>query len=506
MLSSTHTITGVTVAWVLGFMGVAALFGVAYVTRRREPEHLVFALMALAMAAHAWSVDVTFGGNPGHSIWRVGAYVGFISTATTATLFAHYAWLFGNSAPKNLASILYGCLLVFVLVMSTRREPFDTSHVASLGSHPLGFSVHMTKRAWALPASTLAFAIPLTGWSAVALLGRAYLRQGRRDGLTACIGGLALAIALTWDLGLLLGVVRGIWITPLGFFVFTFGVACSLIVRHAALGKELEHRTSQLEHSYEHLRATQAELVRKQQLAAVGELAAVIAHEVRNPLAIIMNATTGLHRPDLGKADERVLLDILDEEARRLNRLVGDLLRYARPIELHRQRVQLRDVIERAIHGLPRIDCLDISIEGEEQLPVSGDPELLRIVFGNLIENAAQAMDQRGKLVVRLRSAALAAPGSAIVEVIDHGHGMDPEVRRRATDPFYTTRPSGTGLGLAIVDRIVEAHGGRLLITSRPQAGTTVEVSLPIASALDEEEAAPDSAPRKARLFMLEAT
>ncbi len=112
-----------------------------------------------------------------------------------------------------------------------------------------------------------------------------------------------------------------------------------------------------------------------------------------------------------------------------------------------------------------------------------GDANLLRQVFDNLIDNAVQAMGQSGTLTVRLRSDNQQGVDGLAVDIIDTGEGMDTQVRSRARDPFFTTRPSGTGLGLAIVDRIVDAHGGQFAIDSHAGEGTTVTVFLPNGSA-----------------------
>ena len=108
-----------------------------------------------------------------------------------------------------------------------------------------------------------------------------------------------------------------------------------------------------------------------------------------------------------------------------------------------------------------------------------GDANLLRQVFDNLIDNAVQAMASGGVLTIRVRAVTEDGTDGLAVDIIDTGEGMDTQVRSRARDPFFTTRPSGTGLGLAIVDRIVEAHGGHLAIDSRAGEGTTVTVFLP---------------------------
>jgi signal transduction histidine kinase len=124
-----------------------------------------------------------------------------------------------------------------------------------------------------------------------------------------------------------------------------------------------------------------------------------------------------------------------------------------------------------------------------------GDANLLRQVFDNLIDNAVQAMSAGGRLTIRVRTWNREGADGLGVDIIDTGEGMDTQVRSRALDPFFTTRPSGTGLGLAIVDRIIEAHGGALDIDSRAGEGTTVTVFLPHGSASDP----PPTRPRTPR-------
>ena len=183
----------------------------------------------------------------------------------------------------------------------------------------------------------------------------------------------------------------------------------------------------------------------------------------------------------------------LDSEATRLNRIVTDLLSFSRPITVQRGSVDLSELIDRSLSLAARRS--EVTVDQQvlaDGVRVWADYNLLRQVFDNLIENAMQAMDSGGTLTVRLHAAALdeenpKTPESlgmegVMVEIIDTGEGMDTQVRRRAKDPFFTTRPSGTGLGLAIVDRIVDAHGGRIEIDSHAGQGTKVTVHLPRAS------------------------
>jgi len=226
----------------------------------------------------------------------------------------------------------------------------------------------------------------------------------------------------------------------------------------------------------------------------VGELAAAIAHEVRNPLAVIVNAVAGLRRSSLRQEDRVTLLDIIEEEAGRLNRLVGDLLRFARPFSVSRQRVSLVEMANRFNDAPESQPSVDVRVDGAPDAEmVWVDPNLFRLVFDHLISNARQAMREGGTVDVRIRKDEIAAEPGVRIEIADSGHGMPADVRRRALDPFFTTRPSGTGLGLPIVQRIVEAHGGWLGIESAEGVGTTVTLHFPIAQPSSPSQRPPAS-------------
>lgn len=221
--------------------------------------------------------------------------------------------------------------------------------------------------------------------------------------------------------------------------------------------------------------------IEKEQLAAIGELSAMIAHEIRNPLTIIGNAVATLRRKETTPEDRSTLLGILEEESQRLNGFMGDLLSYARPVSLELQSVSVREIVERALALVPAREGLEVElVEPEPVGPVLADAKLLRQVFENLVTNAAQAMaHEDGVLTVRItRGDEAGTPGVDVI-VEDTGEGMDTGVRDRALLPFFTTRPSGTGLGLAIVARFVRAHGGKIEIKSASGKGTSVRVFLP---------------------------
>ena len=212
----------------------------------------------------------------------------------------------------------------------------------------------------------------------------------------------------------------------------------------------------------------------------------MIAHEVRNPLAILKNAVSGLRREDLGEDNRKTLLGILDEETDRLNRLVRDLLAYARPITPQAAPVSLHVLVEKAVgsaqNAIARAQPIDVQLDVDRApATVEGDRDLLERVFVNIVENALQAMPNGGRLSIVAERLEQDGEEMATIRVRDTGEGMDTLVRSRATEPFFTTRPSGTGLGLAIVERVVTAHGGSVRFARNEDTpGTTVTVVLPV--------------------------
>jgi len=212
-------------------------------------------------------------------------------------------------------------------------------------------------------------------------------------------------------------------------------------------------------------------------LARLGEMAAVIAHEVKNPLAAVRGAiqVVGRRLP----ADNRDGPIITEIVARidALDELLKDLLLFARTPQPRFTQVDLGALL-RATTGFLSSDpaLRDITFDLAGALPpVTGDPELLRIVVQNLLLNAAQAMHGRGTVTVRLSS----ENGAQKVVIADRGQGMSPEVRENLFRPFFTTKSRGTGLGLATARRLVELHAGSIAVDSTVGRGTTMTVVLP---------------------------
>jgi PAS domain S-box-containing protein len=212
-------------------------------------------------------------------------------------------------------------------------------------------------------------------------------------------------------------------------------------------------------------------------LTQLGEMAAVVAHEVKNPIAGIRGALQViLSRMPSDQRDRGIVVEIIGR-LDSLGDIVRDLLLYARPAPPKQELVDVKSLIESTgdlLRRDPSLTDVTLELKGEPP-PIRGDAEQLRVVFQNLIINAAQAMGGRGAIQVDVAC----APSTCEVAIRDHGPGMPPDVLAKAFDAFFTTKHRGTGLGLAIARRIIEAHHGRIDIDSRPGDGTTVSITLP---------------------------
>lgn len=245
-----------------------------------------------------------------------------------------------------------------------------------------------------------------------------------------------------------------------------------------------------LRQSYQKLESAQQRLVERERLAALGELAASVAHEVRNPLGVIFNSLAALRRMVSATPDIVMLLDIAEEEARRLNRIVGDLLDFARPSEPQIRHQSLEAVIRGAVEAAAA--ALGASFERFEiQVPrrlplVPFDAQLVRQALINLMVNALQAAPTNGVVTVRATEDRSDTRRFARIDVSNTGSWIPPTVAQQIFQPFFTTKPTGTGLGLTIVKRIAEAHHGALSFESAEGTGTTFTLRLP----LDEGEPA----------------
>ena len=229
------------------------------------------------------------------------------------------------------------------------------------------------------------------------------------------------------------------------------------------------------------------QMARADRLASIGQMAAAIAHEVRNPLTGISGALSVLSR---GFAEEDPRREVVRQTRSlidRLNKTVEDILDYSRPSLPHVQQIAIDDVVDRSVslvEGEAKKAGIRVVTErhdpSEPRLRVSVDPQQIQQVLMNVLLNAIQASSAGEE--VRVRTAAVANHGAqtwARLEVRDHGKGMTSEEISKAFQPFFSTKAHGTGLGLPIARQIVEQHDGRMRVESVPGQGTRVEVDLP---------------------------
>ncbi|HEY6843237.1 MAG TPA: ATP-binding protein [Thermoanaerobaculia bacterium] len=228
------------------------------------------------------------------------------------------------------------------------------------------------------------------------------------------------------------------------------------------------------------MKKLEAELRLKDRMAAVGELSAGIAHEIRNPLAAIAGSVQVLKKSEALSPQEQRLMSIILKESERLNKSIAEFLRFVRPQEKRTAEFDVAAALNETLDLLTNSPELreDHRIERHILPPsftLAGDSDQIRQVFWNLARNAFQAMPSGGVLRV---STELAGDTYRIL-FSDNGRGMSDLDQRRLFQPFRTNFPSGTGLGMAISYRIVQSHGGEIEVASRPGAGTTITVSLP---------------------------
>jgi signal transduction histidine kinase len=231
---------------------------------------------------------------------------------------------------------------------------------------------------------------------------------------------------------------------------------------------------------------SQALLEKQEKLATLGTLAAGIAHEIRNPLTSLKARLYTLEKHLQSVPAARKDTDVISAEIIRLERIVQDVLSFARPADPKLETIAA-DTLLREVQGLmsPNLEShgVQLVVESNPELFIRADSGHLKQVLINLARNAVEAIDGEGMVTLRARAARAPLDGrqtdAVILEVTDDGRGIPPEIEKRLFDPFFTTKETGTGLGLPIAARIVEKHGGMLQYQTRPGHGTTFGVVLP---------------------------
>lgn len=298
------------------------------------------------------------------------------------------------------------------------------------------------------------------------LLVRAVVRWTRGDELARsqsfALGGVVLGG--THDALATTDILRSPYVLDVSLIVLVLVVGGSMTTRFVANMRELA--------------AAQEQLVARERLAALGELSAVVAHEVRNPLAVVFNAVAGLRRARPDSDEHAKLLAILQEEAERLRDIVSDLLEFASPRAPISAPASLEEIVRGAVeaaHSVTGHGREDVIVDVSSDAILSCDERLVRQAVLNLVTNALQATGRREAVRVTVRGEG----ESLVVRVADDGDGVPEELRERIFTPFFSTRPKGTGLGLAVVKRCADAHGGQITLRASAARGAFFELELP---------------------------
>jgi signal transduction histidine kinase len=304
------------------------------------------------------------------------------------------------------------------------------------------------------------------------------------------LAGLVVAVVLACGayLSLVLFVPPGYFVSEWPVVILreaTFPIAgfltYELLEANRAATRRAERAAEALAEANRSLQEAEAQVRRSERLAALGQLSAGLAHEIRNPLSTIKGSAEMLLKDvDANGAVAHELAGFISTEVDRTNALVTRFLDFARPLTLRLEKTEITEVIDQAAAQVEKhTPPLDVSIYKNYSPDIPAfllDRQLIERVFYNLVLNAAQASPPQGSVTVKTRQV-----GDTVeVDVIDRGSGIAPKDRESIFNPFFTTKSSGVGLGLAIVSKIVDEHGGQITVESEPGAGSVFRVFLPI--------------------------
>lgn len=280
----------------------------------------------------------------------------------------------------------------------------------------------------------------------------------------------------------------------IAFFFLVAMIVNRFVMEYRLQVRRYQELSENLSEANRNLKQAQAEARRAERLAALGQLSAGLAHEIRNPLGVIKGSAEILHQKaaesdSLSKELSKELAGYIYTEVNRLSALVSRFLDFARPSRLDLRREELPEVMEASLKAVAQQGAtarVQIFKDYAPALPkLMIDRELCEQAFTNLLANACEAMgDEGGELRIRIRPGPHAGGtgddgDNVVVEIEDTGPGVPPEMKEQIFNPFVTTKETGVGLGLAIVSKIIDAHGGTIKLVNPPDKGACFQVTLP---------------------------
>jgi signal transduction histidine kinase len=493
-----HFVAGLICAWAILYFVVAVYFLRRYFVDGRQFLYLDLVALSAGLAAYSLlSARLTLATDPdlGGLLVRIGAALSLVVVAHLFDFTMRFAGLDGRRY-RRLAQAVFAASAVGAAVVAAGLA-YDPARPFIHEVHAFGIDgVYYEHAATPLGGVVLIWILGISVASA-AITGRAAMRD-RVNALPVFLGTALFVATVINDVLVNAGWLPSLYLGEHGYLLLLCGFGYAQLGRSTRLASELQARSRELEsahreleevyrslrQSYDSLSRTQDELQAAGRLADLGRMAASLAHEIRNPLCVLTNVAAGLRRhaaADAAHPDERALIEALSEEVSRLDRLVDDLLAFARPDRRSRTRASLAMIADHAIlavvSALPDPGRYEFKREYPDPPPKAMiEIDRLRRALVNLVLNACQAMPEGGPITV------LVAPGerdgSVRVGIRDAGEGIAPENLPRIFTPFFSTKPAGTGLGLSIVRAIAEDHEGRVDVETAAGKGTTFWLQL----------------------------
>jgi len=274
-------------------------------------------------------------------------------------------------------------------------------------------------------------------------------------------------------------------LAPLELFLHQAAVAIENSQLIQQQKEYMEHLEEKVEERTKQLKDAQEKLIKSERLAAIGQVAAMVGHDLRNPLTGIKGAAYFLKKKLGLKMDEkaREMLELIEKDIEHSNEIITDLMEYSKEIRLELTETTPKSIVKETLSlvEVPKnVRVLDLT---QSEPKVKMDVEKMKRVFDNLVKNAVDAMSNGGKLTITSRE----SDGNVEIAFADAGIGMTKEIMEKIWTPFFTTKARGMGLGLAICKRMIEAHGGKISVESTVGKGTTFTVTIPIKPKIEEE-------------------